>query len=96
MRSGRGGGGDSGETEDIPEAEALQIGQLQAAFRPGNMQQGVGIAVAITGSIRQGADADAIEDDEDDALNGLGLKRHQLSRKIRRKKRDADKVHQLR
>jgi hypothetical protein len=97
MCSGGFGGVDAGESQDITEAELLQVGQMQATLCLGNMQQGIGIAVAITGGVRQGADADAIKDDEDDALNGHGLKGHELSRKIRRKESQCgENAHQLR
>ena len=60
------GGGDAGERLDVAEAEARQVGQLDAA-NARDVAQRVAAGVAILRGIGHFADAYAIEDDPDDA-----------------------------
>jgi hypothetical protein len=75
--------------QNVTKTESLQIGESQAALCLGNMQQSIGTTVAITVGIRQGADADAVKDDENNALNRHGLRMHEFCpKKSERKDRE--------
>jgi len=61
---------DTGYRGQMAKAEALQIGQAQAAAGGGHMRQGGGVLVTVGGGIRKRRQADAVEDDPDGTTGG--------------------------
>ena len=53
---------------DIPEAQALQPGQLQSPADAGDVAECIATLVSVSRGIRSGANSDAIEDNDCGAL----------------------------
>ena len=60
-------GRDAGQRPDPPEAQAAEHGQLQAALRLGDVDERVGVLVAVRGRVGQRARAGGVEDDDEGA-----------------------------